>query len=134
MCKSGAIHVRSSPGTFDFRSLLAAWISQITYRRCINRLKHRGVPLLDDVDTETSGAISEDSGDEILERVSTEELRARLRVLIEELPVQWRAVITLHYAEGLHIAEIEEITGIPTGTVTSYLHRARARLRQQLEA
>ena len=45
-----------------------------------------------------------------------------------------RVVVLLHDTEGYKLAEIEELTGIPIGTVKSRLHRARARLREILVA
>jgi RNA polymerase sigma-70 factor (ECF subfamily) len=45
-----------------------------------------------------------------------------------------RVVVLLHDTEGYKLAEIEELTGVPVGTVKSRLHRARARLRDLLLA
>jgi RNA polymerase sigma-70 factor (ECF subfamily) len=41
--------------------------------------------------------------------------------------------VLLHDTEGYKMEEIENMTGIPVGTVKSRLHRARARLRQILD-
>jgi RNA polymerase sigma-70 factor (ECF subfamily) len=45
-----------------------------------------------------------------------------------------REIVRLNAWEGLEPSEIAVALGIPAGTVRSRLHRARARLRQQLEA
>jgi RNA polymerase sigma-70 factor (ECF subfamily) len=52
-----------------------------------------------------------------------------IRTLLAGLPNQSRAVLTLHYLEGLPIAEIAEVLGIPPGTVKSRLHAARNELK-----
>lgn len=44
------------------------------------------------------------------------------------LPPKYRAVITLHYVEGMEVAEMARILGIPQGTVKSRLARARIAL------
>lgn len=40
-----------------------------------------------------------------------------------------RLTVLLHDTEGYKLEEIQEITGVPIGTVKSRLHRARARLK-----
>ena len=42
-------------------------------------------------------------------------------------------VVLLHDTEGYKLEEIQDLTGVPVGTVKSRLHRARARLRQILD-
>lgn len=53
---------------------------------------------------------------------------------VAELPIEQRTVLLMHDGEGYQLQEIQEITGIPLGTVKSRLHRARQRLRELLEA
>lgn len=49
------------------------------------------------------------------------------------LPEKDREVVLLKYYQQLKIAEIAEALNIPTGTVTSRLNRARAKLHRRLE-
>jgi RNA polymerase sigma-70 factor (ECF subfamily) len=58
----------------------------------------------------------------------------RLDTALEQLSVEHRIVVLLHDAEGYKLQEIQELTGDPVGTVKSRLHRARARLREILDA
>jgi DNA-directed RNA polymerase specialized sigma24 family protein len=44
-----------------------------------------------------------------------------------------RIVVLLHDVEGYKLKEIQELTGIPVGTVKSRLHRGRERLRELLK-
>lgn len=53
---------------------------------------------------------------------------------LAQLSDEHRIVVLLHDAEGYKLTEIEELTGVPVGTVKSRLHRARARLRELLLA
>jgi RNA polymerase sigma factor (sigma-70 family) len=57
--------------------------------------------------------------------------RCVLRAL-EALPAEQRAVVRLHYLDGLTLAEIGVLAGAPLGTVKARLHRAREKLRAQL--
>lgn len=63
----------------------------------------------------------------------TEKLE-RLDKALAQLSDEHRVVVLLHDTEGYKLAEIQELTGTPVGTVKSRLHRARARLREILEA
>ena len=58
----------------------------------------------------------------------------RLDAALGQLSDEHRIVVLLHDTEGYKLAEIEELTGVPVGTVKSRLHRARARLREILVA
>lgn len=44
------------------------------------------------------------------------------------LPESHRRLLVLHHGEGLTLEEITRIEGVPLGTLTSRLHRARASL------
>ena len=51
---------------------------------------------------------------------------------LSQLSDAHRIVVLLHDTEGYKLTEIQEITGLPVGTIKSRLHRARARLREIL--
>jgi len=49
------------------------------------------------------------------------------------LPVHYRTVLTLYHLEEFSYQEIEQITGMPEGTVKNYLFRAKALLKEKLK-
>ena len=53
---------------------------------------------------------------------------------IHELPASFREVILLYYYQNYGISEIAEMTGLPEGTISSRLSRARSSLRAKLQA
>jgi RNA polymerase sigma-70 factor (ECF subfamily) len=53
---------------------------------------------------------------------------------MDELPAEFREILTLRHLEGLSYKEIADIAQIPPGTVMSRLARARAKLRECLAA
>ncbi|MCH7636177.1 MAG: RNA polymerase sigma factor [Proteobacteria bacterium] len=58
----------------------------------------------------------------------------RLDKALAQLSDEHRLVVLLHDTEGYKLTEIQNLTGVPMGTVKSRLHRARARLRDILTA
>ena len=58
----------------------------------------------------------------------------RLDSALAQLSDEHRVIVLLHDTEGYKITEIQDLIGIPVGTVKSRLHRARARLREILTA
>ncbi len=67
----------------------------------------------------TDGDIDHELGDET----------AEIRSAIDALSIDDRAIIMLHYVEGLSMKQISSVLDIPTGTVKSRLYHARERLR-----
>ncbi len=49
------------------------------------------------------------------------------------MPPDRRAILSLHYLEGLGVAAIAESLGVPAGTVKSRLHHARNQLKRLWE-
>ena len=58
----------------------------------------------------------------------------RLDKALAQLSDEHRLAVLLHDTEGYKLTEIQDLTGVPVGTVKSRLHRARARLRDILTA
>jgi RNA polymerase sigma-70 factor (ECF subfamily) len=56
----------------------------------------------------------------------------KLDAALSKLSDDHRQIVLLHDTEGYKMVEIQELTGIPVGTIKSRLHRARARLREIL--
>lgn len=56
-----------------------------------------------------------------------------LRRAIQSLPEEYRSCVTLKYLEDLGVAEIARTLQVPTGTVKTWLFRAREALLQKLK-
>jgi RNA polymerase sigma-70 factor (ECF subfamily) len=62
--------------------------------------------------------------------VIREDVSKHVTESVSELPVHYRAVLTLHYLEGLSYEEIADVLNLPMGTVKTHLHRARQTLKR----
>lgn len=111
----------------------STWLFTIAYRLCVNHLRKRRA-LSGDVDFGHVGDKAADVADSV---ANTEEAR-RLRHLIwssvDRLSAPQKTAVLLFYREGRSCEEIGRVLGMPTVTVKSHLHRARARLRTALSA
>jgi RNA polymerase sigma-70 factor (ECF subfamily) len=69
-----------------------------------------------------------DAGPSTDELVDQRRARALLDRLLDDMPMELKAVLVLYEIEGLTMSEIAEATDVPPGTVASRLRRARAEL------
>jgi len=66
---------------------------------------------------------------EILEQ---SQFQHALEAGLAQLPIGDRTILALHYQEGRSYEEISAVLKLPMGTVKTHLHRARARLKEQM--
>jgi RNA polymerase sigma-70 factor (ECF subfamily) len=132
LCQEIFFRVFRDLKNFRGESKLSTWIGAIAYKSCISHLRKKGKEILVPVGDYTPvlrGKASPEQTDQYLDRTSMKKL---IHQTIATLPVHYRTVITLFYLEELSYREIEEITGMPGGTVKSYLNRGRHLLREML--
>ena len=110
-----------------------AWLLTIVRNTSYTLLKkNRAVDLTTTFDEEIHAAGYESvSPATILEHSENAEL---IREAMDELPAEFREILTLRHQEGLSYKEIADIAQIPPGTVMSRLARARGKLREYLAA
>ena len=67
------------------------------------------------------------------QQVLLEEEAKAVRKAVAGLPERLRVTVLLYYMEGLTVAQISSVAGIPQGTVKSRLYQARKALAKELE-
>lgn len=124
------IKVYKNLGKFNFQSKLSTWIARIAYNTAVNHLKKAGKNYTDEPENLETIHFSADTPETGMIR---KELDAYINKLVDQLPVQYKTVITLYHYNEFSYKEIQDITNLPEGTIKGYLFRARKLLKEQLE-
>ncbi len=132
ICQEVFMKVFSQLKHFRGASKLSTWIASVAYHTSLTHYERQKRRTKSAVNYEFVPDIHHAPG--VGEKgYEAEEMKKHLKRLIETLPVHYRTVLTLFYLEEFSYHEIGEITGMPEGTVKSYLSRARALLKCKLE-
>jgi RNA polymerase sigma-70 factor (ECF subfamily) len=124
---------------FKFQSKLSTWIARIAYNACLSWIEKNKLILTGDLEdedlcslsTETvhlRDTVSSDSEKQLFQK----ELSGILNKEISGLLPIYQTLITLYHQESMSYEELSQITGLPDGTVKSYLFRARKMLKENL--
>ena len=130
VCQDVFLKVYQNLGKYRNECKLSTWIATIAYNTSINYLrkfKKGGEVNSDD------RAVFEKLADFKSDDYEKADLHRYIREQIEILPVHYRTVLTLYHLEEFSYQEIEQITGMPEGTVKNYLFRAKALLKEKLK-
>jgi len=130
VCQDVFMKVFQNVGKFKGDSKLSTWIASIAYNRSIDYMKKYRKSELNFTDEPMNK--SANSEYEYI-GIEKKDMYKFIRDQVELLPVNFRTVVTLFHLEEFNYKEIEEITGMPEGTVKSYLHRARQLLKERLK-
>jgi RNA polymerase sigma-70 factor (ECF subfamily) len=124
-------------GTFDPAQAFAPWVLRIARNHCLDLARRRGARPLEvalDADPEDGGSreladVTTPRADDAMEH---RELAGSVQRAVSALPANYREVVELFHVEHLSYKEISQALDVPLGTVMTWLHRARARLRAEL--
>ena len=132
-----SVMLKVSEGIARFRgdSSVSTWIYRIATNAALDRLRQRKIEPL----TETGFEFDENDLPPAATIVSVEaaaireEIGACIREFVQRLPENYKTVMTLSDLEGFKNEEIAAILGLTLDTVKIRLHRARERLRKDLQ-
>jgi len=131
LCQEVFIKVFKNLQSFKYQSKLSTWIGQIAFTTAVNHVKKISGKKYLTVDLEAFEHTyhASDDPESLLIKKSTS---AFIQEEVAKLPLQYRTVLTLYHLQELSYSEITDITGMPDGTVKSYLFRARKLLKDKL--
>lgn len=114
----------------DFRgdSGLSSWIYRIAFTTAMSAVRRRRTPEVP-VDEERLRAVADSDVDALLDSTADDDSRAEaLRRAMERLTAEERALVTLHYFDGLPLAEVARIADLTLSNVKVKLMRIRRKL------
>lgn len=101
-----------------------SWLTTIVRRENARRFERKQLEYSDvEMDTIPATQSDFDARPEVL----------ALRIALKNLPANYREPLILQVIEGYTLEDIAEIMSLPRNTVATRLHRARQKLKQQLE-
>lgn len=132
ICQDVFLKVHEKLGEFTFQSKLSTWIATIAYRHAINHLRKQKIFYSDIPEEEafSKNFIEEENPETLTEE---RDIDVFIMKLVDQLPVQYKIVLTLFHLDGLTYPEICEVTNMPEGTVKNYLFRARNLLKEKVK-
>ena len=119
----------------------SSWIFKIATNAAIDHLRRRELDTLSlegarDATTpdraEATALQVRDRGESPLEEMEARELGSAIEKAVGNLRPEYRTCILLRHVEDRSYEEIAEIMDLPLGTVKTYIHRARAELKEAL--
>lgn len=131
VCQEVFIKVYRHLNNFKFRSKLSTWIARIAWVTAVN---HNRKQRRENRQRVTDIASIEQAGENPEEILDRKDVAAYLNQLIDQMPEHYRTVIVLFHLNEFSYEEITQITGLPLGTIKSYLFRARKLLKDKLAA
>jgi RNA polymerase sigma-70 factor (ECF subfamily) len=127
-------------GNFRGESKLSTWIYRIATHTALDKLraqaskqlaKHGGVT--EAVDVEADNQVTFPAGSHPEQNLIRQEMSECVREYVDNLPNDYRTALILSEMEGFKNQEIADILQISLDSVKIRLHRARAKLKRELE-
>lgn len=127
---------------FEGKSSLSTWIYRIATNTALDRLRSRSSqtdaadipPGNDEGEVEDKDLWTGEKKLSLDSSLIRKEMNECIRDIVEGLPETYRTVLVLSEMEGFTNAEIAEVLGVSLDAVKIRLHRARTRLRKELES
>lgn len=130
----------SAMGSFDVAQPFAPWVLRIARNHCFDVARRR-LPAGREVRLDASPAddeapfeLSDTEARPADDRLEGAQRSAAVAVAVSQLPPKYREVIHLFHVEQMAYKDIAALMDVPIGTVMTWLHRARAKLRETLAA
>lgn len=138
------VKVHKSLGSFRGDSKLSTWIYRIATNTATDRLRTPSFQRLDVKDFSESSRLEKDvlpdfnvwtgvKTTSIDQHIVHNEMNDCIREFIENLKENYKSVLILSELEGLKSREIADILNVSLDTIKIRLHRARTRLKRELE-
>ncbi len=133
IAQSAFVKAYEALATYSEKWAFSTWLFTIAYRLCVNHLRRRK-PLHGEGVMASLGTGEADTHETVANTEEARRLREMVWTAVDDLSPQQKSAVLLFYREGKSCEEIGQVLDMPAVTVKSHLHRARARLREALQA
>ncbi|MFT5423767.1 MAG: RNA polymerase sigma-70 factor (ECF subfamily) [Phycisphaerales bacterium] len=116
------ISIARSLRTLDDPARFTPWAYRIVQHKCVDLIRK---------DARHAAAVRRSAGSTDPQQPS--ESVDAVRLALRRLEPERRALLSLHYVDGLGVGQLAEVFSVPTGTVKSRLFAARNELKQILQ-
>ena len=130
LCQDIFLRVLKDIKNFRGESKLSTWIGSVAYNVCVDHLRKKSREKIISANDFRPLALEKISMETSIGTTDKEAIKKIVHQVIGMLPVNYRIVITLFHLEDCSYKEIASITGMPEGTVKSYISRAREMIRE----
>lgn len=132
VCQEVFLRVFRDIGKFRHESKLSTWIASIAYHLSIDHIRKTKREVITAMEEYTPAMLRHVDVPPLIGSMDRLELRNLLHRIIDAMPLHYRTVVTLFHLEGIPYTEISRITGMPEGTIKSYLNRGRQIIREKM--
>lgn len=111
------------------------WLHSIAYNKCKMYFRQESKNDSISLDDETTG-FQYHADDKVMlpeDYTANKELKRHLKKVIDNLKPDMRSAVILYYYDGMSIKEISEILGISENAVKQKLHKARIKIKKEIE-
>ncbi|MAE71179.1 MAG: hypothetical protein CME06_12025 [Gemmatimonadetes bacterium] len=140
ICQDAFIRAHRFLGKFDPSYRFSSWIFRIAHNVAVDHLRKKRVSTVSlDAATESGSAslgdfLEDEKSDAPSGRVERENLAGALERALAKIRPDYREVLLLRFQLDLSYSEIVDVTGLPLGTVKTYLHRGRREMASLMRA
>jgi len=143
LAQDAMVRLIESLDSYDGRARFSTWMTRVVINLCITHQRRQKLRKHASLDAPIPGAegvvpgwaAREQSREPAGEpRVEQDEMISRLRIAMTRIDPEARAILVLRDVRDLDYSQIGEALELPLGTVKSRIFRARAALRQQMDA
>lgn len=119
---------------YDSRYKFEAWLISIARNLVLDHMRRKHPRTFTEMtrpdEPDPVAAIPDHSAPTPFDLAARSQLQEQMSAALDTLEPIFREVLTLRFHEGMQIAEIGQVIGIPPATVKSRLYRALAKLEQ----
>jgi RNA polymerase sigma factor (sigma-70 family) len=127
IAQDGFLKAYQSLGQFNGESKFTTWLYKIIYHTAISRLRKKQMEIVS-IDDHQNRNFDVCETDHFLTQLTIEEQNKTVRIAVDRLPAEDRALITLYYLNECSVKEITAITSDSESNVKIKLFRARKKL------